>query len=418
MQLNERLARRARDREPSPIRELMPLMRKPGMISLGGGYPNPETFALRDISLTFARGGPCTFDHEVVRSASQYGPTPCHPALMEQIPNWHAFKDQVTLAPEQWVMLNGSQEGLFIMAYLFLNEEDVAIVEEPAYPGALSALRSFSRLIAAVPMDEHGLITTELERRLQACRDSSQPMPKFIYCVPNGHNPAGVTMSLERRKHLLSLAGNFDVLILEDDPYQLLQLEDEPSIPSLQSLEGDPKLVVRLDSFSKILAPGLRLGYASGPAEVMRQFVLYKQSANLHTSSLDQVILGRLLGELTPSGFQEHIRGNCAIYRRHRDAMVDAAGRLLPDDVSFNRPRHGMFVWFSMPHGFRAQRMMQLDCANLGVLLVPGSAFSVQSDLSHCMRASYSLVPPTQLEQGIQRLATMVQRERNRIHAT
>jgi 2-aminoadipate transaminase len=262
----------------------------------------------------------------------------------------------------------------------------------------------------AVPLDEDGMDTAALDRELSRLAASGGRLPKFIYTVPSGHNPAGVALSLDRRKHLMDVASKHDVLILEDDPYQLVRLDDEPPPPTLQSMDSEGR-VVRLDSFSKVFAPGLRIGYASGPAEIIRQFVLFKQSSNLHTSTFIQALLHRYMTVGGHGAFREHIRRNCAFYRRNRDVMLESAREFLPSEVRYNVPREGLFVWFVLPEACDAKRMIAGDCERLGVILVPGGAFSTRGGLRNCMRASFSMVSPDDIREGMRRFGEMVKAE-------
>ena len=413
MELSSRLARRAKALRPSPIRKLAPLMRQPGMISLGGGYPNPKTFAFESIDVAFASGQRARLEGPTMTAACQYGPTDCDALLRPLLVDWHRHKDGVTLEPQQLQVLNGGQEGLHIAGYLLLDPEDVVAISEPAYPGALGAFRAFSENFMTFPVDPQGSDTAVLEAKLEARVASGQPMPKFIYEVPNGHNPAGVALSALRREHLISIANRFDLLIVEDDPYQLVRLEQRAAIPSLQSLDREGR-VLRFDSFSKIFAPGLRIGYASGPAELIRWFELYKQTTNLHTSSMVQALLAQYLLAHGPEGFSAQIARNCEVYKRNRDAMIEAARRHLPDQVRFEIPTEGMFIWFQLPEGYDSERMVDTDGIDLGVLLVPGPAFSSRNGLSNCMRASFSMVEPDAIEEGMRRFGDMVRREAER----
>jgi DNA-binding transcriptional MocR family regulator len=413
MNIKPLLARRTEGLRPSPIRKLNPMMRMPGMISLGGGYPNAETFALTSLEVIFKSGRTFMVRDKSMDLACQYGPTDAHADLKPRLIQWHAAKDGVELKGEQIQVLNGAQEGLHTMAYLFLDEGDSVALSEPAYPGAMAAFRAFTERFLPVPLDARGMITTELERLLAQQKTAGKRLPKFIYDVPNGNNPAGVSLSPERRGHLLQLAAKYDLLILEDDPYQLIQLEDRDPLPTLQSLDHGER-VVRLDSFSKIFAPGLRLGYASGPAEIIRYFQLYKQGSNLHTSAMDQTLLAGFLASHSHEEVRALIRENCKIYRRNRDAVLAAAERLLPPDIRYNVPSVGMFLWFEMPERFDAGRMMEMDGLDLGILLIPGSAFSATGGLQNHMRASFSMISPEQTEEAMTRFARMVERERRR----
>ncbi|MHB9098127.1 MAG: aminotransferase-like domain-containing protein [Syntrophales bacterium] len=416
MNIQPLLAKRMRGMKPSPIRKLNPLMRMPGMISLGGGYPNAQTFAISSLDVVFKSGRQFAIRDTSMDLACQYGPTDANAELKPHLIKWHAAKDGVKLKGDQIQVLNGAQEGLHTMAYLFLDTDDCVCLSEPTYPGALGAFRAFTERFIPVPLDAEGMITTELEKLLAKRKAAGERPPKFIYEVPNGHNPAGVSLSLERRRHLLQIAARYDLLILEDDPYQLVQLEDRDPIPTLQSMDREDR-VIRLDSFSKIFAPGLRLGYASGPAEIIGYFQLYKQGSNLHTSAMDQSLLSGFFATHTHEEFRALIRENCVIYRRNRDAVLAAARKHLPADIRYAIPAEGMFIWFEMPGLFDAERMVETDGMELRVLLIPGGAFSAGNGLKNCMRASFSMIAPEEVEEGMIRFAAMIERERKRILA-
>lgn len=411
--LGDRLAGRARGKEPSPIRELLKYLKVEDMISLGGGYPNPETFVFDRLDVQFKGGTSAVLEGADLTAASQYGPSDSHAGLRERLIEWHRAKDGVSLDASRLVVLNGCQEGLFIAAYLLTDEGDSIALSEPAYPGALSAFRSFTRDFVPVPLDERGMNTDALETTLAAIAGGGGRLPKFIYTVPSGHNPGGVALSQERKHHLLEIASRHDLLILEDDPYQLVRLDGSDPPPTIQSMDEEGR-VVRLDSFSKIFAPGLRIGYASGSPEIIRQFVLFKQSSNLHTSMLIQAILEKYMAAAGPEGFREHIRENCRLYRENRDAMVESARKYLPADVSYNIPNEGMFVWFVLPQGCDARRMIEEQCEELKVLLVPGSAFSTTGGLTNSMRASFSMVSPDRIREGMRRFGEMIEAEMDR----
>ena len=410
MNIQDRLAERAKDKSPSAIRELIKYMKIDGMISLGGGYPNPDTFVFDKVKIQFKGGQGIEIDGEELTAASQYGPSDAHSNLKKELQSWHKFKDNVELKDNQLVVLNGCQEGLFIMAYLFANHSDQIIIEEPIYPGTLSAFRSFTKNFVAIPLDSRGMQTEILEEKLEQIEMTGQALPKFIYTIPNGHNPAGVTLSLDRRKHLLDIANRYDLFVLEDDPYQLIKLENKPALPTLQSLDKHSR-VIRLDSFSKIFAPGLRIGYVSGPAEVVRQFVLFKQSANMHTSTFIQAILQRYLQAAGYQQFRDLIKKNCELYRINRDAMVAAAKKYLLPEIKYNIPNAGMFIWFELPIECNARRMIDKQSEELKVLLVPGSSFSSQNGCKNFMRASFSLVTPEQIDEGMRRFSQMIKNE-------
>lgn len=410
IEIEKRLAARARNLAPSPIRELFPYMSLEGMISFGGGYPNPGTFPLARGEFTFKDGSCLTLDGASLEAASQYGPSDVHPALKSHLLAWHRAKDGIDLVADSLVTLNGAQEGLFIMAYLFLEKEDCVVVSEPTYPGALAAFRTCTDNFISIPLDEKGMDTAGLSQVLDDMAARGERLPKFIYTIPNGHNPGGVSLATERRRELIAAATRHDLLVLDDDPYQMIRLESGVAPPTLQQLDEDGR-VIRLDSFSKIFAPGLRIGYASADPEVVRRFVLFKQAANLHTGSLAQALLAGFLERGGSNGLMEHIRTNCRFYRANRDVMLAAAAEFLPEGTGYNAPPAGFFVWFRMPEKCSATRMIHRDCESLKVLLVPGPGFSAEGRLDNCMRASFATASTDDIREGMKRFGDMVRRE-------
>jgi len=385
------------------------------MVSLGGGYPSPDTFPIGELRLRLkGEGGQeLVIAGEALLKAQQYGATEGSPTLLEQLRGWHTHKDGVTLGAGELLVLNGSQEGLYLAADVLLDEGDEVVLSDPSYPGAVAALRSFGARLTALPLDDEGLQVDRLAELLQQRQDESATLPRLVYVIPNGHNPAGVTLSAARREALVTLAREYDLLILEDDPYQLVRLQPGPAPPTLQSLA--PERVLRLDSFSKILCPGLRVGYASGPAPLLRAMALHKQASNLQTGSLAQAVLAAYLQAQGPSGLRRHIDSVVRLYATQRDAMVAAARAHLPGEVRFNVPDSGLFIWFWLPEGFDAQRMIDADCRELKVLLVPGAAFSTKGGCTNALRASFSMVPAERIDEGMRRLGVMLAREQRRV---
>ena len=358
------LARRTRGLKPSPIRKLNPLMRLPGMISLGGGYPNAQTFALTSVEVVFKSGRRFQIRDESMDLACQYGPTDANADLKPHLLKWHAAKDGVDLKGEQIQVLNGAQEGLHTMAYLFLDEEDSVALSEPAYPGAIAAFRAFTQHLIPIPVDAQGMVTGELERILARKKAEGESLPKFIYDVPNGNNPAGVILSLERRRHLLQLASKYDLLILEDDPYQLIQLEDrDPCRPS-------SPWTVRTGLSAWTVSP--RSSRRDCGSDMPR--VRPKSSAISSSTSRDEPPYqrdgsdapGRLFGNHSYEEFRALIRENCKLYRRNRDAILSRSPQAPAGRYSIQCPRRGMFLWFEMPEGFDAERMMEKDGMDAG----------------------------------------------------
>jgi len=404
---NERLAKRANSLRPSPIRELLKYSALDGMISLGGGYPNSETFIFDDISFSFKGSQPSvSLNGEELIKASQYGPSRCYQPLEDVLTKWHKDKGGISLDEGQLAVLNGSQEGLFILAYLLVNEGDCIVLSEPTYPGAISAFSAFGASYCGVEIDENGMNTESLEKVLIERRRNGQMPPKMIYTIPNGHNPGGVTLSLERRKHLLKIASDNDLIVIEDDPYQLVKYTDK-QITSLQELDTEGR-VIRLDSFSKIFVPGFRIGYVSAQKEVVRYFELFKQSANLHTSTFNQSIIAAYLKEAGSDSLLSHIKTSCALYQKNRDAMVSASKEFLPQSVKYNIPDSGLFIWFELGDEVNCEAMHRRFTESHSVLLVPGSAFSTKNGCTNCMRASFSTVKEEEICKGIERFSEMI----------
>jgi DNA-binding transcriptional MocR family regulator len=412
MDISSKLAARAKDKAPSPIRELMKYMQIPDLISFGGGYPNESTFVFDQVSFQFRNGSRLDLRDAELLSGSQYGPSSGQPLLKEQIIAWQKQKDQVTLAADELIVLNGSQEGLFILGYLFLEEDDCVIVSEPTYPGAISAFSSFCRHYLPVDLEADGISTSQIETLLRTRKQQGLRLPKFIYDVPFGHNPGGVRLSRAKRQHLLQIAREFDIFIIEDDPYELIRYEPADDFPTIQSLEAPARdYVIRLDSFSKIFVPGFRIGYASANREIIRQFELFKQSSNLHTSSFNQMILARFMKDFGLDAFRQHIKRNCQFYQANRDVMIEASQTYLKDLVRYQIPQDGLFIWYELPAECCAARMIANYAGELRVLMVPGDGFSVRAGLKNCMRASFGSVTADRIEEGMKRFRDMLQRE-------
>lgn len=398
---------RLRGRRKSIIRELEPITRVPGVISLGAGFPSPATFGL-EMARFQLDGHEITLDAAERERACQYGPTAGDPRLVELLLAWHRYKSGVALAPGELLVLSGSQEGLFGIACLVLDPGDAVVLAEPAYPGALSSFSLFTEELLGVPQDEEGLVPAELSRVLAT---APRP-PKLLYVNPTCQNPAGVTMGAARRRELLSIAAAHDLLVVEDDAYELLGFDAGPRPPTLQSLDRDGR-VLRLDSFSKVLAPGFRIGYASGPRWLIDELNILKQSSALQSSSLDQVVLARALEAMGERGLIERVTRSREHYRRSCDALRQALDRHLGRHARYQPPAGGFFLWLELDEAggrIDTYEMMRSSGAAAGVLLMPGSGFALKRRLSNCLRIAFSLQPPDALEEGIRRLSRLLDR--------
>ena len=385
------------------------------MISFGGGYPNPETFAFREVGITFSSDSLGHISEDARSTAFQYGPTSGSPDLLRKLLSWHNERDAVSLDEANCAIVNGSQEGLFILSFLFLEQEDSVVIAEPAYPGIIMTCSLFTREIIPVALDDGGMKVGHLADILAHRRRKGMKSPKFIYTVPSGHNPTGVTASSARRGELLALAEEYDTLIIEDDPYRLIFFGDGEQPPTIQSLESTAKRVIRLDSFSKILAPGLRMGYVTGSPEIIEMVASLKQNINLQTGMLVQAFVDTYFDAHTSHEINEMIHGNRCKYKYNRDCMIDTARAALPEYIDFHKPSHGFFIWFKMPGEFDSDRMIREDSRRYGVLLVPGNAFAIRSDLKYFMRASFVTTRGSDIQRGIKRFSEMILAEERRI---
>jgi 2-aminoadipate transaminase len=338
----ERYALRMGRMRSSIIRELLKLTERPEVISFAGGLPAPEVFPIEEFRAAADR---VLSEHGP--EALQYSTTEGYRPLREMIAR-HTARYGIVAKPENVLITSGSQQALDLLGRVFLNPGDRILVERPTYLGALQAWNAYQAEYIGVPMDDEGLRTDYLEEALRAG-------PKFIYALPNFQNPTGVTLSLERRRRLVELAAEAGVPIIEDDPYGQLRYEGE-HLPPLVVLEGqlhsnDDECcysgnVIYLSTFSKTLAPGLRLGWVIAPTEVINRLVQAKQGADLHTSTFIQMVAY----EVARGGFLDrHVREIRAVYRARRDAMLAALEEYFPEGARWTHPQGGLFLWATLP---------------------------------------------------------------------
>ncbi len=396
----QRYARRVQRMQGSAIRELLKITELPGTISLAGGLPAPEIFPVEEIAVVAER-----VLKENGQQALQYSATEGYTPLRELLAQRHS-QHGLTLSLDNILITSGSQQGLDLLAKIMIDTGDRLVVESPTYMGALQACNSYEPEYLAVRSDEEGIVTAELEPALEQ-------NPKFIYALPNFQNPTGVTFTLERRQQLVQMAGRYGVPIIEDDPYSQLRFEGEP-LPSLLALENERQMagtdgpydgnVVQLNTFSKVLAPGLRLGWVVAPTEVIRKLVLAKQGADLHTTTFNQMIAY----ELTRQGFlEEHITLIRQTYRERRDTMLAALEEYFPDTVHWTRPQGGMFLWLTLPEGVDAAHLLT-DALEYRIAFVPGAAFHPSGGGNNTIRLSFSNATPERIEEGIRRLGKLL----------
>jgi 2-aminoadipate transaminase len=390
---DEALASRTARMQSSVIRELLKFTMLPEVISFAGGLPAPEVFPVRD----FRDACNWVLEHEA-RLALQYGPTEGHPPLKDYLIEAMS-RYELVAARENILFTSGSQQALDLIGRVFIDKGDRIITGRPTYLGAIQAWNTYGPQYLTVPLDDDGMRMDELERVLEA-----NPGVKFIYVLPNFHNPAGTTLPIERRHQLVELAARHGAFIVEDDPYGQLRFEGEDITPIFAMHKEN---TVYLSTFSKTLAPGLRLGWIVAPEKVIAKLIQAKQGADLHTSTLVQC----LAYDICSRGLiRAHVRKIREVYRERRDAMLKAMEEHFPPEVTWTRPQGGLFLWAQLPEYMDAEKLLEVALEEK-VAFVPGHAFFPDGDGGRCcMRLNFSYSKPDIIEEGIKRLGRAIKR--------
>lgn len=374
------LSQRARTQTTSAIRDLLEQAKRPGMISLAGGLPDPTLFPADQLA---------TLAAECIRSDAdavlQYGLTAGRVELREHI----VATTPAAAAIDEVVVTTGSQQALHLLSLVLLDPGDTVVVGDPDYLGALQAFRGAGASLAAVPIDADGLDTDALASRL-----ADGLRPAFVYVVPHFHNPTGVTLSAPRRAALLDLADRYGFLVVFDDPYRELGVDGAPAEPPPHSA------AVHLRSISKVLAPGLRVGWMIAPTWLATAVEQAKQAADLHTSSLSQTLAH---AAITAGWFPTHVEGLRAATRAKRDVLLDSITAAFGDRLATTVPTGGMFVWATFTDGTDTTALLP-KALDHGVAFVPGAAFGVDADHHASLRLSWATGTPPQLAEAIDRL--------------
>lgn len=377
--------------KPSDIGLLLKLTARPEIISFAGGLPAAETFPVAELTEIQA---------EVMRTdvvaALQYGPSLGYAPLRDAVAAIHGRHGK-TPNPDDILITNGSQQGLDLVGRMFLEPGATVAMESPSYLGAIQAFSLQLPKFREIATDEEGMIPAALEEALRT--DESI---RFIYVIPDFQNPTGICWSLARRQALLEIAARYDVLVVEDNPYGDLRYEGE-RLPSLWELDTQGN-VIYLGTFSKTLAPGLRLGWLLARTDIVNAADNLRQSMDLAPSSLTQRIAAAYLQRYD---FTAQVAKNVAIYRERRDTMLAAMEEYFPAEIRFTRPQGGLFTWATLPEEMSARaafaRALQADVA-----FVPGDGFFPNSKQDHFMRLNFSAVDPARIRDGVQRLAEIL----------
>lgn len=388
---------RAAGAKRSTIRELLKLTEQPDIISFGGGLPAPETFPHKELAKIAEQ-----LLREEPHNVLQYGTTEGSRTLRTEIAKWLATQD-ISVSINELLITSASQQGLDLLCKAFFDPGDVVFCGLPTYLGAVQAFSLFQVEKIGVPLEEDGMDIDELEARIVAARREGRKM-KGIYTIPDFQNPSGITMSLQKRRQLLEVARSYDLLIFEDNPYGHLRFSGEP-IPSIFSMDEEGRTIMLL-TFSKVLSAGLRLAVMVARGELMDVLVRVKQPTDLCTSKLAQMMAARYMQQY---GLDKHLADIRPIYRAKKDAMVAALEKYMPDEegLHWTNPDGGLFVWLWLPEGVDAEEMLPRAIAHK-VAYVPGASSYVDGDGHNTMRLSYSLCTPDRIDEGIRRLAEVV----------
>jgi 2-aminoadipate transaminase len=388
-------ARRTQVMRSSAMRDLMAITARPEVISLAGGLPDTSTFPSDSFAAQMTR-----IAHESSAEALQYGPTEgfeeTKACILEVMGAEGMAPD-----PDDLIVTTGGQQAIDLVTKTLVNPGDPVICEAPTYPGAVPTFCSYEADVHQVSTDEEGMRVDELEELLATLAVAGR-RPKFIYSVPSFQNPAGVTMSGERRRRLVELAREHEVLICEDNPYGLLRFEGDPE-PTLYGLDGGD-YVLYIGTLSKILSPGIRIGWVAAPPPVLEKIGLGKQAADLCTSTLTQYFVREYFAE---GRWREYIGDLVEIYRDRRDAMLDALEEHFPEQAEWSRPEGGLFLWATLPDYIDTTDLLA-KALRENVAFVPGRAAYVDGRGASSMRLNFSGSGEAELREGIRRIGSVI----------
>ena len=387
----------ARKTRPSPVRELLKVIKQPGMISFAGGMPAPEVFPIDQ----FSEGSEKLVSEGT--SLLQYGTTEGYDPLRSFLAKWTAPRMGREVGLDEILLTTGSQQVLDLFAWAMIDPGDVAIVEAPSYMAALTAFYNHGADFASVPVDGEGMVVSELPVLIERLRKEGKKT-KFIYTIVNFQNPAGATMTVERRKELAAIADRYGLAIFEDDPYGYVRFDGE-HLPSIFSFDKAGNTIYA-GSFSKILSPGVRIGWVSGPKDIIRQMAVFKQAVDLCSSPITQV----LTYEYCRKGYLDsHLPNIVQDYRVKRDAMEESfLKHLAPQGITWVKPEGGFFYWLNtgnIDSGELARKALEKKVA-----ILPGAPFCINPEAGiHAARINYTFSKPDVIEEGVSRLAQALQ---------
>lgn len=378
---------------PSAIREILKYSSEPGMISFAAGNPAPEAFPVKDIERISAK-----IMAENPIDALQYSITEGYTPLRNTMKEYMKEKHNSFSAEDELIITSGAQQVMDLMTKAFVEKGDTVISEAPSFIGSLNTFRSYGAHLVGVPVDDDGMNIEALENALK-----ENPNTKFIYTIPNFQNPSGVTMSLKKRKEVLELAKKYNVLVLEDNPYGEIRFKGK-NIPTIKSMDTEGR-VVYAGSFSKVLSPGMRVGYAIGNKALIAKLIVCKQTSDVHTNILMQMITDEFMNTVD---FEAHLEKIRAIYRKKAELMMDLMDKYFGEKITYNKVEGGLFIWCTLPKQVDMMDFCTKAVKEKKVALVPGTAFLInETDECHQFRTNYSTPTDEQLIKGMELLGEL-----------
>lgn len=392
------LSKASRNMKKSAIREILKLLQRPGMISFAGGLPSQDSFPVEDLK---------TVVDEVLEKESdialQYGTTEGD-SLLRQVLSERHRKNGLNAGPENIIIVTGSQQGLDLLSKIFIDPDDYIICGLPSYLGGLNAFQTYGARLRGVPLDENGMKPDELEKAVVRLKDLGRKI-KFIYVIPDFQNPTGITMPEARREKIIEIAEKYNLLVIEDSPYREIRFEGEHQ-KMMKQIDSYGR-VISLCSFSKILSPGLRIGWIIGETPILDKIVTAKQTADLCTSPFIQRIVARYIEK----GFlDKNIPRTIELYRNRRDFMLECFSKYMPDGVTWTKPQGGLFLFVTLPRGLDTGEILRKAIEN-NVAFVEGSTFFCNDSGHNTMRINFSYSSFTETETGVKRLADVLREQ-------
>lgn len=384
-------SQRVKQVKASEIREILKLTQQPEIISFAGGLPAPELFPIEAMKVVTQK-----VLNEMGREALQYSTTEGYDPLREKIA-LRLNRDGLNASKEHILITNGSQQGLDFTGKIFLNPNDIVLCESPSYLGAINAFKAYECGFKEIDTDQYGMDLEHLEKVIQ-----ETPSAKFIYVIPDFQNPSGRTWSRERREGLVKIANQYNLVVIEDNPYGELRFEGE-RIPPIKSFDTEGR-VVYLGTFSKTFSPGLRIGWVFASPEVLSKYILVKQGADLQSSSISQRELNVFLDLYD---FDAHIDSIKAVYKKRRDLMMATIKEAFPIEAEYEIPSGGLFAWVKLPKHVDTRAVLQKAVENK-VAFVPGGSFFPNGGQENFMRLNFSNMPEDKIVEGIKRLGNIL----------